>query len=75
MDKVLTRKMFRERYFKYHKPKKYNVGGIANIQKFRTGGISQREKAILAATFAAPLLQSTQRQGESAFYWSKPSFR
>ena len=29
MDKVLTRKMFRKRYFKYHKPKKYNVGGIA----------------------------------------------
>ena len=55
MDKVLTRKMFRKRYFKYHKPKKYNVGGIATIQKFSTGGISQREKAILAATFAAPL--------------------
>ena len=33
MDKVLTRKMFRKRYFKYHKPKKYNVGGIATIQK------------------------------------------
>lgn len=67
MDKVLTRKMFRKRYFKYHKPKKYNVGGIATIQKFSTGGISQREKAILAATFAAPLLQSTRREGESIF--------
>ena len=66
MDKVLTRKMFRDRYFEYHKPKKFNVGGIANIQKFKEGGMSQREKAIIAATFAAPLLTSTQRQGESA---------
>ena len=54
MDKVLTRKMFRDRYFKSPKPK-YNVGGI--YQNFGLGGISQREKAILAATFAAPLLQ------------------
>ena len=66
MDKVLTRKMFRDRYFEYHKPKKFNVGGIANIQKFNEGGMSRREKAIIAATFAAPLLTSTQRQGESA---------
>ena len=66
MDKVLTRKMFRDRYFEYHKPKQFNVGGIANIQKFNEGGMSRREKAIIAATFAAPLLTSTQRQGESA---------
>ena len=66
MDKVLTRKMFRDRYFAKHKPKQFNQGGIANIQKFNEGGMSRREKAILAATFAAPLLQSTQRQGESA---------
>ena len=65
MDSVLTRKMFRDRYFKYHKPKQFNKGGIANIQHFVEGGMSRREKAIIAATFAAPLLTSTQRQGES----------
>jgi len=67
MEKVLTRKMFRDRYFKYHKPKEFNKGGIANIQKFNTGGMSQKEKAIIAATFASPLLQSTQRPGENIF--------
>jgi len=64
MDSVLTRKMFRDRYFKINKPKKFNKGGIANIQHFQEGGLSSREKAIIAATFAAPLLQSTQRPGE-----------
>ena len=64
MDKVLTRKMFRDRYFAMHKPKQFNKGGIANIQHFQEGGMSSREKAIIAATFAAPLLKSTQRQGE-----------
>ena len=66
MDSVLTRKMFRDRYFKYHKPRQFNKGGIANIQHFQEGGLSRREKAIVAATFAAPLLTSTRRQGESA---------
>ena len=64
MDKVLTRKLFKDRYFKYHKPKHFNTGGIANIQKFSNGGLSSQEKAIYAATFAAPLLQSTRRPGE-----------
>ena len=64
MDKVLTRKLFRDRYFKLHKPSQFNKGGIANIQHFAEGGLSQKEKAMLAATFAAPLLQSTRRQGE-----------
>jgi hypothetical protein len=64
MDKVLTRKLFKDRYFKLHKPSQFNKGGIANIQHFAEGGLSQKEKAILAATFAAPLLQSTRRQGE-----------
>ena len=58
--------MFRDRYFEYHRPKQYNKGGIANIQKFNEGGMSKREKAIIAATFAAPLLQSTRRPGESS---------
>ena len=64
MDKVLTRKLFKDRYFKLHKPAQFNKGGIANIQHFAEGGLSQKEKAVLAATFAAPLLQSTRRQGE-----------
>ncbi len=64
MDKVLTRKMFRDRYFAKHRPKQLNKGGILNVQHFQTGGLSSREKAIIASTFAAPLLQSTQRQGE-----------
>ena len=60
MDKVLTRKMFRDRYFKNMKPK---------IKHFQTGGLSSltpKEKAIYGATFAAPLLQATRRPGESA---------
>lgn len=60
MDSVLTRKMFRDRYFKSLKPK---------VKHFQQGGLSSltpKEKAIYAATFAAPLLSSTQRQGESA---------
>ncbi len=52
MDKVLTRKMFKDRYFKSLKP---------TIKHFQTGGISAltpKEKAIYAATLAAPLLQA-----------------
>jgi hypothetical protein len=64
MDKVLTRKLFKDRYFKLHKPAQFNKGGIAGVKHFAEGGLSQKEKAILAATFAAPLLQSTRRQGE-----------
>ena len=52
MDKVLTRKLFKDRYFKNLKP---------TIKHFQEGGISSlspKEKAIYAATLAAPLLQS-----------------
>jgi hypothetical protein len=52
MDKVLTRKLFKDRYFKTLKP---------TIKHFQTGGISAlspKEKAIYAATLAAPLLQT-----------------
>ena len=52
MDKVLTRKLFKDRYFKTLKP---------TIKHFQNGGISSlspKEKAIYAATLAAPLLQS-----------------
>jgi len=55
MDKVLTRKMFKDRYFKSLKP---------TIKHFQTGGISAltpKEKAIYAATLAAPLLQAKGR--------------
>tara|TARA_R110002012_G_scaffold291089_2_gene485353 strand:+ start:411 stop:1289 length:879 start_codon:yes stop_codon:yes gene_type:complete len=52
MDKVLTRKMFKARYFKSLKP---------TIKHFQTGGLGSltpREKAIYASTLAAPLLQA-----------------
>ena len=52
MDKVLTRKMFKTRYFKSLKPvvKHFNKGGL--------GALSSKEKAIYAATLAGPLLQA-----------------
>jgi len=52
MDEVLTRKLFRDRYFKSLKPK---------IRHFQKGGLSSltpQEKAIYASTLAAPLLQA-----------------
>ena len=60
MDEVLTRKMFKDRYFKTLKPvvKHFQAGGL--------GSLSPKEKAIYAATLAAPLLSSTQRTGENA---------
>jgi tRNA isopentenyl-2-thiomethyl-A-37 hydroxylase MiaE len=52
MDEVLTRKMFKNRYFKTLKPtiKHFQEGGL--------GSLSPKEKAIYAATLAAPLLQA-----------------
>jgi len=52
MDEVLTRKMFKSRYFKTLKPvvKHFQTGGL--------GSLSPKEKAIYAATLAAPLLQA-----------------
>ena len=52
MDEVLTRKMFKSRYFKTLKPvvKHFQAGGL--------GSLSPKEKAIYAATLAAPLLQA-----------------
>ena len=52
MDTVLTRKMFKNRYFKTLKPtiKHFQEGGL--------GSLSPKEKAIYAATLAAPLLQA-----------------
>ena len=52
MDKVLTRKLFKDRYFKSLKPT------IKHFQKGGLGSLSSQEKAIYAATLAAPLLQS-----------------
>ena len=54
MDKVLTRKLFRKRYFEYNPPKKFNTGGLSSL-----------EKGIIAASFAAPLLKSTKAPGQS----------
>ena len=52
MDEVLTRKMFKARYFKSLKPtiKHFQAGGLSSL--------SPKEKAIYAATLAAPLLQA-----------------
>jgi hypothetical protein len=51
MDEVLTRKMFKARYFKSLKPtiKHFKEGGL--------GSLTNQEKAIYAATLAAPLLR------------------
>tara|TARA_R110000772_G_scaffold200285_1_gene310817 strand:- start:1359 stop:2216 length:858 start_codon:yes stop_codon:yes gene_type:complete len=51
MEKVLTRKLFKQRYLESQQPKirKFNEGGL--------GALSRKEKAIYAATLAAPLLQ------------------
>lgn len=54
MDKVLTRKLFRKRYFQMNPPKKFNNGGLSSL-----------EKGIIAASFAAPLLKSTKAPGQS----------
>ena len=55
MDKVLTRKLFRKRYFRANPPKKFNNGGLSSL-----------EKGIIAANFAAPLLKSIRSPGQSA---------
>ena len=55
MDEVLTRKLFRDRYFQSLKPK---------VKHFQKGGLSSltpKEKAIYASTLAAPLLQAKGR--------------
>jgi len=67
MDKVLLRPMFRDRYLKEQKNvvTPFNKGGIASIPKFKEGGLTNQQKAVLAASFEAPLLQSDRRPGES----------
>ena len=67
MDKVLIRKLFRTKYFKNYKPKTFNKGGLAGIQRFQKGGLSSTEKGVYAAALAGPLLGATQRPGESQF--------
>lgn len=67
MDKVLTRKLFRKKYFEKHQPKTFNKGGLAGLQKFQKGGLTSTEKGVYAAALAGPLLAATQRPGESRF--------
>jgi len=52
MDEVLTRKLFRDRYFKSLKPK------VRHFQKGGLSALTPKEKAIYASTLAAPLLQA-----------------
>lgn len=63
MDKVLSRKLFKDAYLKMQ-PKQKSFG-ILSVQKFQEGGITQKEKALLGLTIAGSLLQGTQRPGES----------
>lgn len=65
MDKVLTRKLFRDVYLQNQKPVIKTGDGILSVQKFQTGGLSTREKALLGLTVAGELLKGTQRPGES----------
>ena len=68
MDEVLTRKMFKDRYLKTLKPatlSKVFIGGVKHFNKGGLGSLTPKEKAIYAATLAAPLLSSTQRPGEN----------
>jgi len=67
MDKTLLRPMFKKRYLetKGKEIKTFAKGGITSIPKFQEGGLTNQQKAVIAATFAAPLLQSTTRPGES----------
>lgn len=55
MDEVLTRKLFRDRYFKSLKPK------VRHFQKGGLSALTPKEKAIYASTLAAPLLQAKGR--------------
>ena len=55
MDEVLTRKLFRDRYFKSLKPK------VKHFQKGGLSALTPKEKAIYASTLAAPLLQAKGR--------------
>ena len=65
MDTVLSRKLFRKTYFQKHKPQVQTGNGILSVQKFQTGGLSSKEKALLGLTVAGDLLKGTQRPGES----------
>ena len=64
MEKVLTRKLFKKKYYQKHGFNKNN-GGLIRIQKFQTGGLSSKEKAILTLPFAQAFLLADQRPGES----------
>ena len=55
MDEVLTRKLFRDRYFQSLKPK------VKHFQKGGLSALTPKEKAIYASTLAAPLLQAKGR--------------
>jgi hypothetical protein len=74
MDKVLTRKLFKQRYIESQKPqvKKLKEGGIFLSEE--EGGLSRRDKALYAATLAAPFLKGTQAPGESMLTGALRSF-
>lgn len=67
MDKVLLRPIFRKKYLEEQKENnRFRKGGLANIQKFQTGGLSVGERrAIKLQPFVSALLGAQQKPGES----------
>ena len=55
MDKTLLRPMFKKRYLETKRKhiKTFAKGGITSIPKFQEGGLTNQQKAVIAATFAA----------------------
>ena len=60
MDKTLLRPMFKKRYLetKSKEIKTFAKGGITSIPKFQEGGLTNQQKAVIAATFACLLYTS-----------------
>ena len=67
MNDILLRPLFRAKYMAEQITKnRFKKGGLANIQKFQTGGLSQGERtAITLAPFAQALLGAKVMPGES----------
>jgi hypothetical protein len=70
MDKVLTRKLFKDAYLKSlgMDVSNYNKGGLASlkIQHFYEGGLTEAQRdLVVTSPFISALLQGTQQPGQS----------
>jgi hypothetical protein len=66
MNEVLLRPIFRAKYIEEQKKNKFNKGGLASIQKFAEGGLSEGERtAITLAPFVQALTGAQTMPGES----------